>query len=83
MESDKRHDGNGWDEYRKLVLAELRRIDEGFQHERRNRTMTEKVTWERIARLEVAIAALKIKAGIWGLAGGLIPALTAIILSRL
>jgi hypothetical protein len=75
-------DNEGWDEYRKLVLAELRRIDDGFQHERKNRSMSERLVWERMAHLDVEIAALKIKAGIWGLMGGLIPALTALLLQR-
>lgn len=77
------NEAGGWDEYRKLVLAELRRIDEGFQHERKNRAMTEKIYWERIAKLEIDIAALKIKAGVWGLMGGLIPALTVLLLNKI
>lgn len=72
-----------WDSYRRQVLADLRRIDEGIQHERRNRQLVERTHWEHMARIEAEIAALKVQAGVWGLMGGLIPAVAAVIVSKL
>lgn len=63
---------NGWPEYKKLVMAELERINEqlGGMNKRLN-------------RIEVEIGMLKVKAGVWGVAGGLIPASIAIAVSVL
>jgi hypothetical protein len=96
---------NGWREYQKLVLNELRRLDDSVEklatrvdnsiekigirvdrvtkHERGNRQQVEMGLSEELQRLSLEVHGLKIKAGIWGLLGGLIPALAAIALARL
>ncbi len=82
---------NGWREYQNLVLSELRRLDEGvsrlneriedaIRHERSHRVRVEDVTASAIKRLELDVYGLRIKAGIWGLLGGLLPVLAAILL---
>ena len=59
---------NGWDEHRKLVLAELKRHGEEC----------EKII-DRLNEFQVAIAVLKVKAGIWGAVAGAIPCVIALI----
>ena len=51
-------DGNDWNEYRKYVIGKLECFDEIFT---------------RLRGIEVEIAKLKIKAGVWGIIGGSIP----------
>lgn len=89
------HDKNGWSEYEKLVLAELKRLNDeqgslrkDLREETRaiRREVVEKVG-EVCAKSDEnsrAIAALKVSAGFWGLfagalAGG-IPSLVALII---
>jgi hypothetical protein len=64
------HDNNenGWHEWKNHVLLELQRISETLL------TMTQKVVG-----IETDLAALKIKAGIWGAISGLIPVVLFII----
>lgn len=56
--------GSGWSAYEKLVMDKLATM-EGDIH-----TLDEKVTL-----LRIDIAQLKVKAGVWGAAAGMIPAL--------
>ena len=58
---------NGWNEYEKMVLKDLGDLSEQIQLLRKD-----------IGKLQVDIAILKVKAGIWGLMGGLIPSVTAL-----
>ena len=87
-------DNNGWREYQKLVLSELRRLDSNVEklgdrvdravkHERNNRQMAEQATQAELSRIALEVHGLKIKAGVWGLAGGLIPVVTALVLKQL
>lgn len=59
--------GNGWTQYQKLVLAELERHSESLD-----------ALEDHLSRLEIEIATLKVKAGAWGLMGGLVPVLLAL-----
>jgi hypothetical protein len=76
-------DGNGWDEYRKLVMTEIERLAREIRHERNNQKQVQQHLWDQMLRIEKEVAQLKIKAGVWGLAGGLIPTVTALILSSI
>ena len=87
-------DNNGWREYQKLVLSELRRLDDNVEklgdridravkHERGNRQMVETAMRTEINRIALEVHGLKIKAGIWGLAGGLIPVVVALVMKQL
>lgn len=58
---------NGWHESQKLVLSEIRRVSK----------WCEKLD-DRMISVQIEIAQLKIKAGVWGLVGGLIPVAIAI-----
>lgn len=54
---------NGWIEWRKYVLEELKRLNGCYEEQHR-----------LFQESQVEIAVLKIKSGIWGLVAGLIPA---------
>lgn len=58
---------NGWGEWAKHVLSELERLNACY----------EKLD-ERIQTMHTDIVTLKIKAGVWGLVGGIIPVLVVI-----
>ena len=85
---------NGWREYQKLVLSELRRLDSNLEklneridravkHERGNRQQVEANTHAEVSRIALEVHGLKIKAGIWGLLGGLLPVMTALLLKQI
>lgn len=52
----------GWDEYRKLVLHELKRLADGQEAMR-----------EEVASLKSDLAAQRVRAGLWGAVAGAIP----------
>ena len=62
-----------WNEYRRYVVEKLETHSENFEG-----------VFERLNRIDIAIATLKTKAGIFGLIGGSIPVLImlAIIIIR-
>jgi len=59
---------NGWHEYQRLVLAELKRLSDD----------AEKIHGI-LNTIRMDIATLKVKCGIWGLVGGAIPAAAFVI----
>jgi TRAP-type mannitol/chloroaromatic compound transport system permease large subunit len=61
---------SGWEQYSRLVLH---RLD---AHEELLKTMNETMT-----AVHVDIAMLKVKAGMWGVAGGVIPAVGLILMN--
>lgn len=87
-------DNNGWRDYQKLVLNELRRLDENVEklgtridqavkHERGNRQLVENATQADLQRLALDVNTLKLKCGMYGLLGGLVPVCTSLILKHL
>ena len=62
-------ENNGWGQYQKLVMDKLGEHDEKFG------SIESKLT-----QIQVDIATLKVKAGVWGGIGGLIPVVIAIIM---
>jgi len=73
---------NGWHEYKQLVLRELERLTQEIRHERNNYKQGMSGVYERLIEVEKEIATLKVRCGIWGLMGGLIPAMTALMFAR-
>lgn len=73
---------NGWHEYKQLVLRELERLTQEIRHERNNYKQGMNGVYERLIEVEKEIATLKVRCGIWGLMGGLIPAMTALMFTR-
>ena len=53
---------NGWNEYKKMLLSDRKNNRENFEK-----------LFEKIDEIRVDIATLKVKSGIWGAIGGLIP----------
>ena len=60
---------NGWSQYQKLVVDKLGDHDEKF-------TSIE----DKLMKIQVDIATLKVKAGVWGGVAGLIPVVVAIVM---
>ena len=66
------------------MLADVPRwIDRAVKHEQNNRRQVEDDVRIEILRLSTEMAALKVRAGVWGLMGGLLPVLAAITLKAL
>lgn len=76
-------EGNGWDEYRKLVMTEIERLAKEMRHERNNGKQVQRHMWEQMLRIEKEIATLKVRCGVWGLVGGLIPVVTATLATKI
>lgn len=74
-------EGNGWDEYRKLVMTEITRLTSEIRHERNNAHTVQHYMFDRMTEMEKELAMLKVRCGIWGLMGGLIPAVSALVIS--
>jgi len=69
-------DHNGWDEYKRVVVDRLDRLDNSVS------ALSGKIDYlvsNDLSHLKVEIAVLKIKAGLWGLVGASIPSSIAII----
>ena len=60
---------NGWDQYQKLVKDKLGEHDEKF-------TSIE----SKLMKIQVDLATLKVKAGVWGGLAGMIPVVIAIVM---
>ena len=60
---------NGWDQYQKLVIDKLGEHDEKF-------TSIE----SKLMKIQVDLATLKEKAGVWGGLAGMIPVVIAIVM---
>lgn len=63
---------NGWHEWGRHVLKELERLNECYENQQKAAQAT-----------QVEIAMLKVKAGVWGLLAGAIPATIALIYTLL
>ena len=62
-------ENNGWSQYEKMVIDKLDDHDDKFNG-----------IEDKLTQIQVDIATLKVKAGIWGGIGGLIPAVIAIVM---
>ena len=60
---------NGWSKYEKMVIEKLDDHDDKFNG-----------IEDKLTQIQVDIATLKVKAGVWGGIGGLIPAVIAIVM---
>ena len=60
---------NGWSKYEKMVIDKLDDHDDKFNG-----------IENKLTQIQVDIATLKVKAGIWGGIGGLIPVVIAIVM---
>jgi len=76
-------EGNGFDEYRKLIMRELDRLTSEIRHSRNNYEQGLQGLYDRLIETEKHVATLQVKCGIFGLLGGLIPTVAAIMASKL
>ena len=60
---------NGWDQYQKLVIDKLGEHDEKFSS-----------IESKLMKIQVDLATLKVKAGVWGGLAGMIPVVIAIVM---
>lgn len=65
-------DTDGWDEYRIMVVNELRRLNDNLER-----------TNDKVDDLGRKVAALQVKAGVWGILGGLVPLTIALAMKLL
>ena len=65
-------DQNGWNEYQRLVLAELKRLDDNVMSTR-----------SEMAELRVAVEVLRTRAVTWGALGGFLVGLTTLLGTQL
>ena len=62
-------DANGWSKYEKLVMDKLDEHDDRFGN-----------VENKLTQIQVDIATLKVKAGVWGGIGGLVPVVIALVM---
>jgi len=62
-------DMNGWNQYQKLVMDKLDEHDEKFTN-----------IESKLTQIQVDIATLKVKAGVWGGVAGLVPVILGLVL---
>ena len=62
-------DTNGWNQYQKLVMDKLDEHDEKFTN-----------IESKLTQIQVDIATLKVKAGVWGGVAGLVPVVLGLVL---
>lgn len=74
---------DGWIEYRRLVLSELTRLNENILNLGMKVDSLNSQRLESISHLYVAVAMLQVKAGVWGLLGGFVPVILAILIGLL
>jgi len=69
MDDELMADDNGWSKYEKMVIEKLDDHDQKFSG-----------IEDKLTQIQVDIATLKVKAGVWGGIGGMIPAVIAIVM---
>jgi len=69
MDDELMTETNGWSQYQKLVMDKLGEHDDKFNS-----------LEDKLVRIQVDIATLKVKAGVWGGVAGLIPVVVAIVM---
>ena len=69
MDDELMADDNGWSKYEKMVIEKVDDHDDKFNG-----------IEDKLTQIQVDIATLKVKAGVWGGIGGLIPAVIAIVM---
>ena len=69
MDDELMADDNGWSKYEKMVIDKLDDHDGKFNG-----------IEDKLTQIQVDIATLKVKAGVWGGIGGFIPVVIAIVM---
>ena len=71
--------GNGWDEYRRLVMDSIDRLTAEIREERNNFKGEMRELYSRLFDIEKKIASLEVRCGLAGLIGGAIPVTAALL----
>ena len=71
--------GNGWDEYRRLVMDSIDRLTAEIREERNNFKSEMRELYSRLFDIEKKIASLEVRCGLAGLIGGAIPVTAALL----
>ena len=74
------NDPESWNEYRRLILSELERLDEAVKESHKTDTEALQKLLLDVIKLREEVVALKVKAGVWGILGGVITTIGAILL---
>lgn len=74
------NDSESWDEYRKLILRELERLDEDLKELSKDNKDSNAKYYQALSKVREEIVALKVKAGVWGILGGVVTTLGAVLL---
>jgi len=69
MDDELMTENNGWSKYEKMVIDKLDDHDDKFNG-----------IEDKLTQIQIDIATLKVKAGVWGGVGGMIPAVIAIVM---
>lgn len=69
---------SSWPEYRRMVLAELERLNKGISD---LHSKIDGATNQRISKNEIDIAMLQVKSGVWGAAAGLLVSLATVLMT--
>jgi len=69
MDDELMTENNGWSKYEKMVIDKLDDHDDKFNG-----------IEDKLTQIQIDIATLKVKAGVWGGIGGMIPAVIAIVM---
>ncbi len=69
MDDELMAENNGWSKYEKMVIDKLDDHDDKFNG-----------IEDKLTQIQIDIATLKVKAGVWGGVGGMIPAVIAIVM---
>ena len=69
MDDELMAENNGWSKYEKMVIDKLDDHDDKFNG-----------IEDKLTQIQIDIATLKVKAGVWGGIGGMIPAVIAIVM---
>lgn len=62
---------NGWSQYQKLVLAKLESLEDEVKE---TREQIASLSNTEVRNLQIEVAMLKVKSGLWGAAAGFVPA---------
>jgi len=73
---------NGWNEWSRHVLAELVRLDQCYKEIREDSEKRDKERVKEVVCLKTEMAALQVKAGLWGAVGAAIPIIGYLLLNK-
>jgi hypothetical protein len=84
-EDDNGGDGNGgdWDEYKKLVLSQIRELRHDNQEIRRDVSDFRSEVVDKFSTVKEDLARLNVKAGLWGALAGALFAGTSILIQMM